>query len=213
MRSEKDTATLAVAGVASGHVDARIRRLIADSVATSIYRERLITLAYEAGTRDESGDIEKMEQLRVSFAVAAPVSRREFVVDEGIYKLLWRNVIDLYERRHVLKAHGVPLRRGLLLHGPPGTGKTFACRYLCGRLVNTTRIVVAGNALNRVAQLFAFARAYQPSIIILEDVDLVFAARDINLYSSALGELLDQMDGLRPSDEVGVERQLPGSLR
>ena len=203
-RSEKDTATLAVAGVASGHVDARIRRLIADSVATSIYRERLITLAYEAGTRDESGDIEKMEQLRVSFAVAAPVSRRDFVVDEGIYKLLWRNVIDLYERRHVLKAHGVPLRRGLLLHGPPGTGKTFACRYLCGRLVNTTRIVVAGNALNRVAQLFAFARAYQPSIIILEDVDLVFAARDINLYSSALGELLDQMDGLRPSDEVGV---------
>ena len=156
---EQDTVALAVAGVDSGRVDARIRRLISESVTTSIYRERLITLAYEAGTRDESGDIEKMERLRVSFTVAAPVSRQQFVIDEGIHKLLWRNVIDLHQRRDVLKAHGVPIRRGLLLHGPPGTGKTFACRYLCRQLRNTTRIVVAGNALNRVGQLFEFARA------------------------------------------------------
>ena len=41
-------------------------------------------------------------------------------------------------------------------------------------------------------------------MVILEDVDLAFAARDINLYSSSLGDLLDRMDGLRPSDDVGV---------
>ena len=41
-------------------------------------------------------------------------------------------------------------------------------------------------------------------MVILEDVDLAFAARDINLYSSSLGDLLDQMDGLRPSDDIGV---------
>jgi cell division protease FtsH len=39
--------------------------------------------------------------------------------------------------------------------------------------------------------------------VILEDVDLVFAAREINLYSSVLGELLDQMDGLRPQEDIG----------
>jgi len=43
----------------------------------------------------------------------------------------------------------------------------------------------------------------QPSLVILEDVDLVFAAREINLYSSVLGELLDQMDGLRPYEDIG----------
>ena len=201
---ECETAVLAVAGVDADRVDALIKRLTADSIATSIYRERLITLSYEAGTRDEFGDVEKTERLRVSFTVAAPVSRQEFVVDEGLYKLLWRNVVDLYQRREVLKTHGVPIRRGVLLYGPPGTGKTFACRYLCGQLDNTTRIVVTGSALNRIGQLFDFARIYQPSIVILEDVDLAFAARDISLYTSSLGDLLDQMDGLRPTDEVGV---------
>lgn len=199
---EHETAVLALAGVDSDRVDALLKRLIADS--TSIYRERLLTLSFESGARDQFGDVEKAECLRVSFAVAAPVSRGEFVVDQELHKLLWRNVVDLHERRQVLKTHGVPIRRGVLLYGPPGTGKTFACRYLCGQLPDTTRIVVAGSALNRIGQLFDFARTYQPSVVILEDVDLAFAARDISLYSSSLGDLLDQMDGLRPSDDVGV---------
>ena len=100
---------LAVAGVDSDRVDALLKRLIADSIATSIYRARLLTLSYETGTRDEFGDVEKAEHLRVSFTVAAPVSRREFVVDDGLYKLLWRNVVDLHARREVLKTHGVPI--------------------------------------------------------------------------------------------------------
>ena len=144
---------LAVAGIDSDRVDALLKRLLADCIVTSIYRARLLTLSYETGTRDELGDVEKPERLRVSFAVAEPVSRREFVVDQELYKLLWRNVVDLHERRQVLKTHGVPIRRGVLLYGPPGTGKTFACRYLCGQLPDTTRIVVAGSALNRIGQL------------------------------------------------------------
>ena len=151
---EHETATLAVAGIDSDRVDALLKRLIADSTATSIYRERLLTLSFESGARDQFGDVEKAERLRVSFAVAAPVSRGEFVVDQELHKLLWRNVVDLHERRQVLKTHGVPIRRGVLLYGPPGTGKTFACRYLCGQLPDTTRIVVAGSALNRIGQLF-----------------------------------------------------------
>jgi SpoVK/Ycf46/Vps4 family AAA+-type ATPase len=43
---------------------------------------------------------------------------------------------------------------------------------------------------------------FQPSLVILEDVDLVFASREVNLYSSVLGELLDQMDGLRPYEDI-----------
>lgn len=203
-RQSDEKTVLEVAGRDSGDVDICISVFVEESLKTSIYRSQLLTMTYETGTKDEYGDIEKPERFRISFKVASPVSEEDFVVDEVVFKVLWRNVIDLHERRDSLKANGVPVRRGVLMYGPPGTGKTFACRYICGKLLNTTRIIVAGTALNRVAQIFDFARTYQPSIVILEDVDLVFSARDINLYSSALGDLLDQMDGLRPFEDVGV---------
>lgn len=203
-RQDDERTFLEVACLDENSASRYVHEIIERSLESSIYRNQLLALVYEAGTKDEYGNIEQAERLRISFKVAAPVQDSDFVVDESVLRILWRNVIDLHERRDVLKAHGVPVRRGVLLYGPPGTGKTFACRYICGKLTNTTRIVVTGTALHRVSQIFDLARTYQPSIVILEDVDLVFSARDINLYSSALGDLLDQMDGLRPFEDVGV---------
>lgn len=178
--------------------------IIAWTEDNSIYRNRVLQLGFEAGTKDEYGDVESPERLRVLFRPEEVISDDDIVMDEDVVKILWRNVIDLHERRDILKAHNVPVRRGILLYGPPGTGKTYACRYLCGRLPETTRIMIAGNALTQVGALFSLARLLQPSLLILEDVDLIFASREINLYSTALGDLLDQMDGLRPFEDIGV---------
>jgi len=173
------------------------------SVEASIYRNKVIELAYEAGTKDEYGDVERPGQLRVLFKAIDPVSDDDIIIASEVREILWRNVIDLHLRRELLKAHHVPVRRGILLYGPPGTGKTFACRYLCGKLPQTTRIIVTGTALLQVNSIFSLARMLQPSLVILEDVDLVFSSREINLYSSVLGDLLDQMDGLRPYEDIG----------
>jgi SpoVK/Ycf46/Vps4 family AAA+-type ATPase len=132
-----------------------------------------------------------------------PISEEDIVIDDNVRSILIRNVVDLHRRRDVLKANGVPVRRGVLLYGPPGTGKTFACRYVFGLLPGVTRITVTGTALTQVSQIFSLARLYQPSLILFEDVDLVFASREINLYGSVLGEMLDQMDGLRPYEDIG----------
>lgn len=180
-----------------------VTEVVRRSEAASIYRNRVLALRFEPTTRDEFGDVEKPERLRVLFVPEPEIDDGDLVMDDAIRRVLWRNVIDLQLRRDVLKSHGVPIRRGVLLHGPPGTGKTFACRYLCAKLPNTTRIMVAGSALQQVAAVFALARMLQPALIILEDVDLVFTTRDINTQGSILGELLDQMDGLRPHEDVG----------
>lgn len=180
-----------------------VTEIVRRSEAASIYRNRVLALRFQPATRDEFGDVEKPDRLHVLFAPEAQVDDGDVVMDEATLRLLWRNVIDLHLRRDILKAHGVPIGRGVLLHGPPGTGKTFACRYLCAKLPNTTRIVVAGSALQQVGAVFALARMLQPALVILEDVDLVFTSRDMNAQASILGELLDQMDGLRPHEDVG----------
>jgi AAA+ superfamily predicted ATPase len=177
--------------------------IVEQSAQASIYRNRVLELSYESGVKDEYGDVERPDRLRVLFKDEEQVDEDDMVLDDEVRQMLWRNVIDLHRQRALLKAYEVPVRRGVLLYGPPGTGKTFACRYLCSQLPDTTRIVVTGTALGQVHAIFGLARMLQPALLILEDVDLVFAAREINLYSSVLGDFLDHLDGLRPSEEVG----------
>lgn len=197
-----ERAILEVATEQASVAEACMRTIIDQSIAASIYRNRILELSFEAGTKDEYGDVERAERLRVLFKAVESVADSDIVIDEAVRQMLWRNVVDLHLRRDVLKSNGVPVRRGVLLYGPPGTGRTFACRYLCGKLPETTRIIVTGIALLQVTQIFNLARMFQPSLVVLEDVDLVFASCQVNLYSSVLGELLDQMDGLRPYEDI-----------
>ena len=73
---------------------------------------------------------------------------------------------------------GQHLKRGLLLHGPPGTGKTHTVRYLTGRLTGSTIILLTGRSIRFIDQAAALARRLQPSMVVLEDVDLVAMDRD-----------------------------------
>lgn len=193
--------------LACGDTDAgkgALQALVELSRKNSVYRNRVLQLSYEAGKRDEYGDIEKQEQFHILFSRLEPIGRKDIVLNERHHQVLQRNIVDLYARRDILEANGVPARRGVLLHGPPGTGKTFACRYLCHELTDVTKIFISGSSLLNVSSIFSFARLLQPSVLFLEDVDLIFATREINLHSSALGDLLDQLDGLRSHENISV---------
>lgn len=178
--------------------------IIEQSRANSIYRGRNLHLSYESGKKDEYGDVEKPERFQITFSTIEAVTDEDIVLTNEHVEVLRRNIIDLYQRREILEENGVPARRGVLLHGPPGTGKTFACRYLCHKLEGVTCMFVTGSSLLNVGAIFSFARLLQPAVLFLEDVDLIFATREINLYSTALGDLLDQMDGMRARENISV---------
>ena len=180
-----------------------MEKIIKISKKDSVYRNQTLEISFDAATKDEYGDVEKPAQLRLKFKRLDLIADEDLIIDEEVRKILHRNVVDLHERRELLKAHKVPIRRGVLFYGPPGTGKTYTCRYLCGKLLRTTRIMVKGSALLQVGHMFQLARLLQPAVIFLEDVDLVFMSREVNLYSSVLGDLLDHMDGLRPFEDIG----------
>ncbi|MGI9475904.1 MAG: AAA family ATPase [Hyphomicrobiaceae bacterium] len=193
--------------VACGDTDAGKKVLddiIEVSRENSIYRGHNLHLSYESGKKDEYGDVEKPERFQITFSTIEDVTDEDIVLTDEHLEVLKRNIIDLYTRRDILEENGVPARRGVLLHGPPGTGKTFACRFLCHKLEGVTCLFVTGSSLLNVGAIFSFARLLQPAVLFLEDVDLIFATREINLYSTALGDLLDQMDGLRARENISV---------
>ena len=102
----------------------------------------------------------------------------------------------LYARR------GIPYRRGYLLHGAPGTGKTSAALAIAAELERTHGLrglyVVspALDELNDATFAEALRNAKSPSILLIEDIDAAFSAREgRNANGLTFSGLLNALDG------------------
>jgi ATP-dependent 26S proteasome regulatory subunit len=114
-----------------------------------------------------------------------------------------RQVVEVARHKERLLAAGQHLKRGLLLYGPPGVGKTHTVRYLTSSLVGTTVIQLTGNALHLIAEACSVARALQPSMLVVEDVDLIAEDRGMHPgHHPLLFQLLNEMDGLAEDADV-----------
>ena len=82
---------------------------------------------------------------------AAEPGCSELVLPEGLPTASKQRVAGPSRHREALLASGRHLARGVLLWGPPGTGKTHTIRYLVGRLAGATVILLSGGALGMVA--------------------------------------------------------------
>jgi len=139
----------------------------------------------------------------VTFLPRPSIAPQDVVLPEGMLENIERHIIGIAEWSRELLDAGQHLKRGLLLHGPPGTGKTHTIRYLTGRLTNSTIILLTGRSIRFIDQAAALARRLQPSMVVLEDVDLVATDRDFAQDGNPLlFSLLDAMDGVGADADV-----------
>jgi energy-coupling factor transporter ATP-binding protein EcfA2 len=129
---------------------------------------------------------------------AASVRRADIVLPEKTLALIERNTLGFAQRAEQLARLGLSARKGVLLYGPPGTGKTLIARWLAGALQGYTKLIVTAGHYGLLEETFEIARALQPALIVLEDVDLVGGHRDgpFAIAGSTLNLLLNEMDGL-----------------
>lgn len=193
---------LEVAATEQAHAEGKIKQVLERASSHSIFKNKLIEVSFEQEVKDAYGDIERNEKVDPIFLEKPPVTDQDIILDDDTRSIIQRTVVDFHERRKELMAVGLPGRRGVLFYGPPGTGKTYTCRYLCHRLDSATTIIAAGMSLLHIKSICNIARMLQPSLVILEDVDLVYSAREINAYTTALGELMDELDGFNPEDHI-----------
>jgi ATPase family associated with various cellular activities (AAA) len=187
-------AELGLEAMAADRADAealldRIRALMDEH---NVYRGRILTLS---GSR--------WGGLGVKVHRLPKVTRDRIVLSDGILERIERHTHGFSQHAAALRAAGRHMKRGLLLHGPPGTGKNLTAMYLSALMPERTVLILAGEALGAIAAACDMARILAPAMIVLEDVDLVALERDEYENSSALlFELLNEMDGLNEDSDI-----------
>jgi cell division protease FtsH len=138
----------------------------------------------------------------IVFHARPNVGREAIVMPDGLLDRVERQVFGIAEQRERLRAGGQHVKRGLLLHGPPGTGKTLTVRYIAGRTADHTVVVLTGGGLGMIRPACSLARMLQPSIVVLEDVDLIAQHRGYVDTNPLLFDVLNQMDGIDEDADV-----------
>ena len=173
-----------------------IRRLVSER---SVFRGQVIAFGAEIFGFGH--------QVPVTFLDRPAVGRSDVILPDGVLETVERQVLGVARQAGRLRASGQHLKRGVLLHGAPGTGKTHTVRYLLGQMDGVTAVVLSGGALGRIREACSVARALQPSVIVIEDVDLIGEERMPRMgpvigHHPLLFQLLTEMDGLDADIDV-----------
>src|SRR5581483_6604690 len=135
----------------------------------------------------------------------AKVHRDQVILPSQTLAMLDRNVAGFLKARPQLGAMHFQARKGILFYGPPGTGKTYTIHYLASQLPNHTTLLVTAEQVVFLGEYFRLARFFQPSMMVIEDVDLIARERGRMKDPSEevlLNKLLNEMDGLREDADV-----------
>jgi len=191
---------LDVAGPDAGRITSaleEIRRLVSER---SVFRGQVIAVG--TWLEPKFGG-----QVPVTFLDRPAVGRSDVILPDGVLEAIERQVLGVARHAGRLRAGGQHLKRGVLLHGAPGTGKTHTVRYLLGQMDGVTAIILSGPALTRIKEACSVARALQPSVVVVEDVDLIGEERMPRMgpvigHHPLLFQLLGEMDGLDSDIDV-----------
>ncbi len=125
------------------------------------------------------------------------------VLAPGLKESLRADVEGFFAHRDIYQRHRVPWKRGILLIGPPGNGKTHAVKALCHGAGVPALYVRSlepagryfGSEHANIAQVFDLARATAPCLLVLEDLDALLKPENRSV-------MLNQLDGF--SENTGL---------
>lgn len=154
-------------------------------------------------------------------------TRKEFMsenkirfADIGGYhepKETFKEIVRVLKNREHYESLGIRHPKGVLMYGPSGTGKTMLARafaneagikfiYICG---SEFVELYVGVGSSRVRELFTKARASQPCIIFIDEIDAIGFRRGASMganreFDSTLNQMLAEMDGLGDNNGIVV---------
>ncbi len=132
-----------------------------------------------------------------------PCDWDELTLDPSVASLLKEDFEVFFEREAWFRRMRLPFRRGYLLHGPPGNGKTTAIRAMLtsrSLTAHSMRFFDKNADDDDLDRMFQRAADNAPSVVVLEDIDRVFPRTGQSKTQISLQALLNCLDGLTSAE-------------
>jgi len=196
----------AVASRTRGRNAAMIETIVSSAAQRALAEDRLIEqddLMAALTEREAMDRISLDDPLTWDDVVLAPAVREQ--LDE---------LLTVFAEPELAKKLGVTAPAGMILHGPPGTGKTTVAKVVASQVNASFYEASAADLLSKwvgeseqkVAKLFSKARANRPSVIFVDEIEGLLRRRTSDSASPweqrVVGQFLRELDGLRGGEGV-----------
>jgi transitional endoplasmic reticulum ATPase len=153
----------------------RTREIIAER---SIYRGKAFRLPVE-----KNGVVNM--QPHTDFLDPYGVNADELIFSDTLQKMIDANLFAPVRHTALCQKHGVPLKRGILLEGPFGTGKTLCAAVMAQVCYENNWTFISIDKVSGLAGALEIAKLYEPAVVFAEDID-----------RSLSGERSEEIDGI-----------------
>lgn len=123
-------------------------------------------------------------------------STDKLIFSKGVRQQIQVNLFTPVLHTAMCRKHGIPLKRGVLLAGKYGTGKTLTASVLSKLCVENGWTFIYLNNVADLEKAMRFAKRYEPAVIFAEDIDSVMQQKDGSARDAAMNAILNTIDGV-----------------
>jgi transitional endoplasmic reticulum ATPase len=157
------------------------RRIVKEQ---SIYRGKAIRLSV-----DDCGDLNTFNPPQ--FLNVSDTSEASLVFDRDIQAQIDTSILVPIKHTKDCRKQKVPLKRGVLLEGPYGTGKSLTARMTANVCEQNGWTFVLLDKVQGLRAALEFANRYAPAVVFAEDIDRIMEERD-----ESANDLINTIDGV-----------------